>query len=77
MLKNVSLDFVLTYTTSIDEKDAAVAAVADAVEHGALRVGDQGGLPIVRFPFERVADAHRAVEEHATGKVVIEVSSSS
>ncbi len=74
ILKNVSLDFVLTYTTSVEEKDAAVAAVADAVNAGAFRVGEQAGLPIVRFPFERAGDAHVAVEQHVTGKVVIEVS---
>ena len=74
MVKNVSLDFVLTYTTSVDEKDAVVAAVAEAVNDGAFRVGEEAGLPIVRFPFERIAAAHEAVEQHVTGKVVIEIS---
>lgn len=74
MVKNVSLDFVLTYTTSVDEKDAAVASVAEAVNDGAFRVGEEAGLPIVRFPFERIAAAHEAVEQHVTGKVVIEIS---
>jgi NADPH2:quinone reductase len=74
MVKNVSLDFVLTYTTSTEEKDAAVAAVAEAVNTGAFRVGEGAGLPIVRFGFEQAGDAHTAVEQHVTGKVVIEVS---
>ncbi|MFF5296964.1 NADPH:quinone reductase [Paractinoplanes globisporus] len=73
MLKNVSLDFVLTYTTTIEEKDNAVAAVAEAVNTGAFRVGEEAGLPILRYPFERVADAHEAVEQHAVGKVVVEI----
>ncbi|TDO39076.1 NADPH:quinone reductase-like Zn-dependent oxidoreductase [Paractinoplanes brasiliensis] len=73
MLKNVSLDFVLTYTTSAEEKDNAVAAVAEAVNAGAFRVGEDAGLPILRYPFERIADAHEAVENNAVGKVVIEV----
>lgn len=73
MLKNVSLDFVLTYTTTDEEKDNAVAAVAEAVNSGAFRAGEEAGLPILRFPFERVAAAHEAVERHAVGKVVIEV----
>ncbi|MCY1137511.1 NADPH:quinone reductase [Actinoplanes sp. Pm04-4] len=73
MLKNASLDFVLTYTTSEQEKDNAVAAVAEAVNAGAFRVGEEAGLPIVRFPFEQVAQAHEAVEQNAVGKVVIEV----
>jgi NADPH2:quinone reductase len=74
MVKNVSLDFVLTYTTSVDEKDAAVASVAEAVNDGVFRVGEEAGLPIVRFPFERIAEAHEAVEQHVTGKVVVEIS---
>jgi NADPH:quinone reductase len=73
MLKNVSLDFVLTYTTSAEEKDNAVAAVAEAVNTGAFKVGEEFGLPILRYPFERVADAHEAVEQHAVGKVVVEI----
>src|SRR3954454_18655889 len=74
MLKNASLDFVLTYTTTTREKDDAVAAGAEAVNAGVFTVGERAGLPIVRFPFERIAEAHEAVEKHVTGKVVIEVS---
>jgi NADPH2:quinone reductase len=73
MLKNVSLDFVLTYLTSVEEKDNAVAAVAEAVNAGAFGVGADSGLPLVRFPFERIAEAHEAVEQHVTGKVIIDV----
>ncbi|WP_203822834.1 NADPH:quinone reductase [Paractinoplanes ferrugineus] len=73
MLKNVSLDFVLTYTTTVQEKDNAVAAVAEAVDAGAFKVGEEAGLPILRFPFEQVSAAHEAVEQNAVGKVVIEV----
>jgi NADPH:quinone reductase len=72
-LKNISLDFVLTYTTTPEEKDNAVAAVAEAVNAGAFRVGEEHGLPILRFPLDGVARAHEAVENHAVGKVVIEV----
>ncbi|SDT72035.1 NADPH:quinone reductase [Actinoplanes derwentensis] len=73
MLKNVSLDFVLTYTTSPQEKANAVEAVAEAVNTGAFRVGEQAGLPIIRFPLDRIAEAHEAVENHVIGKVIIEV----
>jgi NADPH2:quinone reductase len=73
MMKNVSLDFVLTYTTLPEEKANAVAAVAEAVNAGAFRVGEDAGLPILRFPLDRIAEAHEAVENHAVGKVVIEV----
>ncbi|GIF15226.1 NADPH:quinone reductase [Actinoplanes teichomyceticus] len=73
MLKNAGLHFVLTYTTTREQKDDAVAAVAEAVNAGAFRAGARHGLPIIRFPFDRVAEAHEAVESHAVGKVVIEV----
>ncbi|GAA2694108.1 MULTISPECIES: NADPH:quinone reductase [Actinoplanes] len=75
MLKNATLAFVLTYTTTPAEKDDAVAAVAEAVNAGAFRVGEEHGLPIIRFPFDQVAEAHEAVEKNVVGKVVIDVSS--
>jgi NADPH2:quinone reductase len=73
LAKNVSLDFVLTYTTPPPEKEAAIGAVSDAVAAGAFRVGDDAGLPLIRFPLDRIAEAHEAVEQHVTGKVVVDV----
>ncbi|GAA1590465.1 NADPH:quinone reductase [Actinoplanes couchii] len=73
MMKNASLDFVLTYSTKPREKANAVEAVAEAVNAGAFRVGEEAGLPLIRFPLDRIGEAHEAVENHAVGKVVIEV----
>jgi NADPH2:quinone reductase len=73
MSKNLRWRFLLTYTASATEKDAAVAGVRAAVAAGALRVGEEAGLPITRFPLERTADAHAAVESGAVGKVLIDV----
>jgi NADPH2:quinone reductase len=73
MTKNIRWRFLLTYTVPEAEKDAAVAGVRAAVEAGALRIGDAAGLPVLRFPLERTADAHRAVEGGATGKVLVDV----
>ncbi|MBB4660705.1 NADPH:quinone reductase [Conexibacter arvalis] len=73
MARNVRWQFLLTYTTTERQKDDAVAAVAAAVADGALPVGEAAGLPLTRFPLERTADAHRAVEEGAVGKVLIDV----
>ena len=42
-------------------------------DHAALRIGEDAGLPVVRFPLERTADAHRAVEAGTTGKILIDV----
>jgi NADPH2:quinone reductase len=73
MRKNISLDFVLSGTTTPAEQDNAVAAVAAAVNARALRAGEEHGLPILRFPSDGVAQAHEAVENHAVGQVMIEV----
>jgi NADPH:quinone reductase len=36
-------------------------------------VGAEAGLPLIRFPLERTADGHAAVEANAVGKVLIGV----
>jgi NADPH2:quinone reductase len=43
------------------------------VADGALRVGEDAGLPLVRFALEHTADAHDAVEAGAVGKVLIDL----
>jgi NADPH:quinone reductase len=73
MSKNLRWRFLLTYTAPDDAKAAAVAGVSAAVAAGALRIGEEAGLPVTRFPLERTADAHRAVEAGTTGKVLIDV----
>ena len=73
MGKNVRLQFIMTYTTSPEQKANAVASVSAALADGALKVGEEAGLPIIRFPFDRTADAHMAVEDGAVGKVLIDV----
>jgi NADPH2:quinone reductase len=74
MSRNIRFQFVLVYTVPRAAKDEAVADVAAAAADGALPVGDDGGLPLHRFPLERTADAHAAVEGGAVGKVLIDVS---
>jgi NADPH:quinone reductase len=73
MFRNVRYQFVLVYTVSTAAKDQAVADVSSAVADGALPVGEDAGLPLHRFPLERTADAHDAVERGAVGKVLIDV----
>ena len=73
MSKNLRFQFILTYTTTAEQKANAVAAVVHAVNDGALDVGAEAGLPLTRFPLERTADAHRAVEAGTIGKVLIDV----
>jgi NADPH:quinone reductase len=71
--KNVAYAFVLVYTVPSELKELALADVSAAVADGALPVGDGAGLPLHRFPLERTADAHAAVEAGAVGKVLIEL----
>ncbi len=68
MFANVVLRFVLVYTMPRDALRAAVDFVGEALRGGALTT-----LPLHRFPLERVADAHQAVERAAVGKVLIDI----
>ncbi|MEU2349494.1 NADPH:quinone reductase [Modestobacter sp. NPDC049651] len=70
---NVRWQFVLVYTEPTRAKDLAVEDVNAAVLDGAVRVGREAGLPLHVFPLAQTADAHRAVEDGAVGKVLIDV----
>lgn len=74
MSRNTRLQFVLVYTVQDAAKDAAIAAVSAAVADGALTIGADAGLPVIRFPLERTGDAQDRVEDGAVGKVLIDVS---
>jgi len=73
MGRNVRVQFILTYTASPEAKADAVAAVSSALVAGALRVGDEYGLPLTRFALADTAAAHDAVENGTVGKVIIDV----
>lgn len=71
MTRNVRWQFVLVYTMPDDAKRHAVAAVSAAVADGALRVGEEAGLPLHVYPLEDTEAAHAAVESGVIGKVLI------
>jgi NADPH2:quinone reductase len=73
MAKNARLQFFLTYTVTDAQKHDAVAAVGAALADGALKVGEEHGLPLVRFPLAETAAAHDAVEAGAVGKVLLDL----
>jgi NADPH:quinone reductase len=72
--KNLRFQFLILYTLHEDLLRAAVEDVAAAVAAGALRVGEEAGVPLHHYRLEQTADAHDAVERGAVGKVVIDVS---
>ena len=71
MTLNVRLQFVLLYTVPPGALAAGAEDVVAAIS--ALPVGADAGLPLHRFPLDRTADAHAAVEAGAIGKVLIDV----
>ncbi len=73
MQLNLRYQFVLLYTVGKDALDAGGRAVNAAIRDGALLIGDEAGSPVHRFPLERTADAHRAAEDGAVGKVLIDL----
>ena len=74
---NARWQVVLVYTVPADAKAVAIADVSAAVADGAVRVGEQAGLPLHHFALEQTAAAHDAVQAGATGKVLIDVWSGS
>lgn len=73
MSKNLRWQGILLYAVPAAAKADAVTAVAAATRDGAMRVGEDAGLPLHRFPLERTADAQAAVESGVVGKVLVDV----
>lgn len=73
MAANARLQFVLLYTAPERAKGLAVADVSAAVLAGAVRVGEDAGLPLHHVPLADAAAAHRAVQDGAIGKVLLDV----
>lgn len=68
MTGNTTLRFMLLYFVPQEAIREAAAEITSALEAGALVP-----LPAVRFPLERTADAHVAVETGVTGKVLVDI----
>jgi NADPH:quinone reductase len=73
LVLNTRLQFLVLYMAGPQARAAAVEDVAAALGDGALPVGEAYGLPLVRFPLHRTADAHRAVRGGTVGKIVVDV----
>lgn len=77
MFPNLRYQFLVAFEMRDEAKEAALAAIADALADGALPVGVEAGLPLVRFALADTALGHEALEKGATGKVLIDVTSDS
>ena len=73
MASNARLQFVLVYTAPARAKGQAVADITAALDAGAIRVGEDAGLPLHRFALAETAAAHQAVQDGAVGKVLVDV----
>jgi NADPH2:quinone reductase len=71
MVLNARLQFVLLYTVPRTALAAGAEDVVAALD--SLPVGEGAGLPLHRFPLERTAEAHDAVESGVVGKVLVDV----
>ncbi len=71
--KNLRYQFLILYT--LDERllQAAVEDVSEAVRTGALRVGEDAGVPLHHYPLDQTAAAHDAVEGGVVGKVLLDI----
>jgi NADPH:quinone reductase len=68
MTPNLTVRFVFVYTMGSEAIGAAVTGVTQALHDDALTT-----LPLHRFPLERTAEAHDAVEQGTVGRVLIDI----
>jgi NADPH2:quinone reductase len=73
MMINARWQFILLYTMPTQVKAAAVESIQAAVAAGAVRIGDEAGLPLYRFDLQQTSAAHAAVAAGAIGKVLITI----
>lgn len=71
--RNLRYQFVLLYTLGQDLVEAAAEDINAAVASGALRVGEDAGVPLHHYALDDLAAAHDAVENGAVGKVLVDV----
>ena len=73
MVPNARWQFVLVYTEPARAKVLAVEDVERRRPGRRPAGGPEAGLPLHVFPLAQTADAHRAVQDGAVGKVLVDV----
>ncbi|QIG43488.1 NADPH:quinone reductase [Nocardioides anomalus] len=71
--KNLRYQYLILYTLDERLRQAALEDVSAAVAAGALRVGEDAGVPLHHFSLEQTAEAHDAVQGGAVGKVLVDI----
>ncbi len=72
--RNLRYQFIILYTLDPALLSLAVTDLSAALDDGALRVGEEAGLPLHHYPLAETAAAQDAVEGGAVGKVLLDVS---
>lgn len=70
---NSRYQFLVLYTVGADKLRAGAEDITAAMADGALRLGEDRGVPVHRFSLADTAKAHIASEEGVTGKVLIDI----
>lgn len=73
MLPNARWQFVLLYTVPEPAKARAIDSVSAAVLTGAVRVGEEAGLPLHHYSLAETGQAHAAVDNSVVGRAIIDV----
>ncbi|KQS66120.1 NADPH:quinone reductase [Modestobacter sp. Leaf380] len=73
MAPNARFQFVLVYTAPARAKGHAVDDITAALAAGAIRVGEDAGLPLHTYPLAETGAAHQAVQDAVVGKVLVDV----
>ncbi len=74
MTVNARIQYVLLYTMPEVAKTDAIAGVSAALRAGAIRVGEDAGLPLHRYRLADVGRAQQAVQDGVVGKVLVDPS---
>jgi NADPH2:quinone reductase len=75
ILRNIGLDtrfqFILAFSGA-ERMAAAADDITAAVRDGVMGVGEEHGLPVIRFPLAETAAAQLASQNGAVGKVIVD-----